>query len=201
MIEEGRSMQMRHLRCLEDRQDLKARICKAFATPVQEFEDSHPLSGKSGADEGCGAARRDAIGRLVSLGRSLGLHEECIHDSAQLLDRLSRMGLSSDTLAPPVLGAIALISAKQGRATDSRLSWKPHETSCMPFFHSLPPPVGDRAFQRAPSSGSRRHHRIERCMQRGGRVQPQSLPPALSTVPAGTKPVLAPCRRARRANR
>ena len=57
------------------------------------------------------------MGRLVSLGRSLGLHEECIHDSVQLLDRLSRMGLSSDTLAASVLGAIALISAKQGKCS------------------------------------------------------------------------------------
>lgn len=54
------------------------------------------------------------MGRLVSLGRSLGLHEECIHDSVQLLDRLSRMGLSSESMASSVLGAIALISAKQG---------------------------------------------------------------------------------------
>ena len=81
---------------------------------AQEFEDSHPLSGKSNADEDGGARRRDAVGRLVSLGRSLGLHEECIHDSVQLLDRLSRMGLSSDNLVASVLGAIALISAKQG---------------------------------------------------------------------------------------
>ena len=89
---------------------------------MQEFEDSHPLSGKSTADEDGGVRRRDAVGRLVSLGRSLGLHEECIHDSVQLLDRLSRMGLSSDTLAPSVLGAIALISAKQGRAMDTQIS-------------------------------------------------------------------------------
>lgn len=81
---------------------------------MQEFEDSHPLSGKSNAEEDGGVRRRDAVGRLVSLGRSLGLHEECIHDSVQLLDRLSRMGLSSDNLAASVLGAIALISAKQG---------------------------------------------------------------------------------------
>ena len=81
---------------------------------MQEFEDSHPLSGKSTADEDGGVLRRDAVGRLVALGRSLGLHEECIHDSVQLLDRLSRMGLSSESMASSVLGAIALISAKQG---------------------------------------------------------------------------------------
>lgn len=81
---------------------------------MQEFEDSHPLSGKSTADEDGGVRRRDAVGRLVALGRSLGLHEECIHDSVQLLDRLSRMGLSSESMGSSVLGAIALISAKQG---------------------------------------------------------------------------------------
>ncbi|CAL5229689.1 g13058 [Coccomyxa viridis] len=93
------------------------RCAKAFLA-VKEFEDSHPLSGKSTADEDGGVRRRDAVGRLVSLGRSLGLHEECIHDSVQLLDRLSRMGLSSDTLAASVLGAIALISAKQGERAE-----------------------------------------------------------------------------------
>lgn len=65
-------------------------------------------------EEDGGAKRREAVCRLVALGRALGLHEECIHDSVQLLDRLSRMGLHLDTLAPSVLGAIALISAKQG---------------------------------------------------------------------------------------
>ncbi len=92
---------------------------------MQEFEDSHPLSGKSTADEDGGVRRRDAVGRLVSLGRSLGLHEECIHDSVQLLDRLSRMGLSSDTLAASVLGAIALISAKQGKSTHATSHTRP----------------------------------------------------------------------------
>lgn len=81
---------------------------------LQEFEESHPLAGKPVVEEDGGAKRREAVARLVALGRALGLHEECIHDSVQLLDRLSRMGLARDTLAPSVLGAIALISAKQG---------------------------------------------------------------------------------------
>ncbi|CAL8469671.1 g9212 [Coccomyxa elongata] len=93
------------------------RCAKAFLA-VKEFEESHPLGGKPVVEEDGGAKRREAVGRLVALGRALGLHEECIHDSVQLLDRLSRMGLHRDTLAPSVLGAIALISAKQGERAE-----------------------------------------------------------------------------------
>ena len=80
----------------------------------QEFEDSHPVGGGASEEEG-GKLRLEAVGRLVALGRSLSLHEECIHDSVQLLDRLAALGLGRDAaLAPAVLGAVALISAKQG---------------------------------------------------------------------------------------
>lgn len=100
----------------------------------QEFEESHPLGSKAaGAEEGGGGAvRREAVGRLVALGRALGLHEECIHDSVQLLDRLCRMGLHSESLAPSVLGAIALISAKQG--TRPRTAWTIASFVCRPCY-------------------------------------------------------------------
>ena len=149
---------------------------KQFATPAQEFEDSHPLSGKSTADEDGGARRRDAVGRLVALGRSLGLHEECIHDSVQLLDRLSRMGLSSDTLASSVLGAIALISAKQGRALDTQTLSDTHNSFLSQCQRH---PVSDMRHLFTPANGCRRHHSTDRCMLREMRTQPQILSPAL----------------------
>ena len=51
---------------------------------MQEFEDSHPLgNGKSGSEDGNagsdGGMRREAVSRLVALGRSLGMHEVCTH--------------------------------------------------------------------------------------------------------------------------
>lgn len=82
------------------------------------------MGGKPAAlEEEARERRLEAVGRLVALGRAVGLHEECIHDSVQLLDRLARMGLARETLAPSVLGAIALISAKQGGACDL-LNWQ-----------------------------------------------------------------------------
>ncbi len=85
------------------------------------------MAGKGGGhDEGGGTQRLEAVGRLVALGRALGLHEECIHDSVQLLDRLAGLGLARDSaLAPPVLGAVALISAKQGAGDLPRLLQQP----------------------------------------------------------------------------
>ena len=55
------------------------------------------------------------MGLLIGLARQLGLLEETVHDSVQLLDRLIRRGLAIRTLTSTVLlAAIALIAAQQG---------------------------------------------------------------------------------------
>ena len=52
---------------------------------------------------------------LLRAGNSFGLSEEVRHDSAQLLDRLLRRGMSAlDARSPLVLSSIALLAARQG---------------------------------------------------------------------------------------
>lgn len=89
---------------------------KELVFDAQDFEAGHRL----GCDvatlvAGGPPSRGDAVVTLVTVGRELGLHEESIHDSLQLLDRLTLVGLSPLYLRSlHVLSAIALISASQG---------------------------------------------------------------------------------------
>jgi hypothetical protein len=101
-----------------------------YALHVQEFEEGHPLAGHAAVLNDPGPpSRPEAVGRLVTLGRNLGLHEESIHDSVQLLDRLTLMGVHVQHVrSPHVLAAIALISAGQGGVLKYMLAYT-HE--CM----------------------------------------------------------------------
>eukprot|EP00884_Botryococcus_braunii_P006594 jgi/Botrbrau1/15936/Bobra.0088s0002.1 len=103
---------------LED-QTIEKRCSKAF-TAVKEFESTHGLGGKLAKLVGGGPpSRGEALATLVSLGRGLGLHEESIHDSIQLMDRLTLLGVPTVHLrSPEILTAIALISAGQGELAE-----------------------------------------------------------------------------------
>lgn len=54
---------------------------------------------------------------LVTVARNMGLTEEAVHDSVQLLDRLLRQGLGARNMTnnPVLLAAVASLAAQQGK--------------------------------------------------------------------------------------
>ena len=95
------------------------------ACPLQAFEESHPFAGKM-ASEDIEPTRRESINMLAALGRGMGLLEQTVHDSVQILDRLVRRGIGARNLVSPVLlAAIALIAAHQGSCI---APWSQHRT-------------------------------------------------------------------------
>ncbi|KAK9810087.1 hypothetical protein WJX72_004590 [[Myrmecia] bisecta] len=96
--------------------------CMTAFSAVKEFEDSHPLgAGKASGEVDMDAAvkRREGIGMLITLGRTLGFQEQTQHDSIQLMDRLTSLGLlTNDVMLPLVAAAVTLIAGRQGERRD-----------------------------------------------------------------------------------
>ena len=109
---------------------------------LQAFEESHPFAGKM-ATEDSEPTRRESINMLAALGRGMGLLEQTVHDSVQILDRLVRRGIGARNLVSPVLlAAIALIAAHQGACT---APWSQHRTMRIAFLNlrCIAPQGGD----------------------------------------------------------